>query len=499
MNQRKPSPDEELFEVIKRVEEMKEQGKILYLDAEQYEDIVEYYIYDKKFLKAAEIIEMALQIHPDNSRLQATQIALYIDEEKTEEARKAIDKVSDINSFPIRLIHIELLVVEGREKEARELLESFEEDEVEVDEMDCLDIGILCNDVGFNDKALYWLEKCLEYNPDNEDAILAICECKQAMGQYSETIDLYNKLIDIDPYSAEYWSGLGKSYFYLGQFDKAIEACDFALVSDEKAGEAYTTKGHAYYQLENYQESIIAYKEAWRLGSLEVEFAPMFIAFSYIGMEEWDNAYEYIKKAIARTNENSAVFPDLLINSARCLFNMNKAEEAHSTLDFVQERFPNNILASIYNGQYYLKEGNRELAMLHFDKAVEISPTADTWYQIGFVAMSNEDYEMAELAFEEVEKINPDYEDLAHNIAFVNSKLIGSDSILVNRKMLKERIRELVASGGGLPEKLNIEEYIQKFRGEGKSEEEIAELIIVLEQLNDLLENFDIDQEEDKR
>jgi tetratricopeptide (TPR) repeat protein len=495
MSQRKTSQDE-FRTMIERFREMKEEGKILYLDAEQYEDIVEFYIYNKDYKNAVEAIEMAMRIHPGNTRLIVTRIALYIDERKLEEAREMINKILDDNSFHIRLIHAELLIMEDKEEEASMVIDSF--DKEDIDEMDCLDIGLLCSDIGFNEKALYWLKRCLELNPENEEAIVAICECYQCMGQYEVTIPLYNKLIDKDPYSAEYWSGLGESYFYLGQFDKAIEACDFALVIDDKTGEAYTIKGHAYYQLENYKESVEAYREAWLLGSLESEYATMFIAFSYIGMEEWDNAYEYIKKAMTQVNENSLVFPDLLINSARCMFHTNKKEEAHSTLESAQERFPNNVLACTYNGKFYLKEGNREKAIINFDKAVAINPTADTWYQIGVFAMKCEDYEIAKNAFEHVEKINPDYENLTENMTYVTDKLFDERHLTINRKMFKERFRIMAACGGGRPEALNIDEYVRRAKEEGKSEKEIEKLIKVLEQLNDLLENFDIDQEEDE-
>ena len=254
------TPHDELRATVKRFREMKEEGKIPYLDAEEYEDIVEFYINSKDYKNAIEAIEMAMQIHPDNTILTVTRIALYIDEGKPEEARKLINKVLDDNSLHVRLIHAELLVVEGKEKEAGMIIDSF--DEEDMDEIDCLDIGFLCSDIGFNEKALYWLNKCLEFNPENEDALLAVCESYQSMGQYEATIPLYNRLIDKDPYSADYWAGLGESHFYMGQFDKAIEACDFALVIDNNTGEAYTFKGHAYYQLENYQKSVEAYKEA---------------------------------------------------------------------------------------------------------------------------------------------------------------------------------------------------------------------------------------------
>lgn len=497
MNQRKSSPDKELLAIIERFEQMKEEGKILYLDAEQYEDIIEFYINNKEFDKAAEVVDMALKIHPDQNRLTATRIALYIDENRLEEARETMDMVPDPDAFPIKLIHAELLAAEHRMNEAEQIFDSFNDQE-NLDEIDCLDIGLLCNDTGFYEKALYWFQKCLESNPDNEEAMLGICENYQYTGNYNLTIDLYNSLIDKDPYSATYWSGLGKSYFYMEEYGKAIEACDFAIVSDDKAGEAYAIKGHACYQLENFQESVNAYKEAWRLGSLENEFAPMFIAFSYIGLEDWDNANEYIKKAISYTDEESPMMPDLLINQARCLYRMDRKEEAHRILEFAQEKSPDNAIIYIYSGQFFLREGDYDKAIANFDKAVEVSPTADTWYQIGVNAMESNYYELAKEAFQNVEELNPDYEGLEENMQFILGKLVNEDYLLVNRKLFKERLRELTKMTGERPKPFDIESYVRQAEAQGKSPEEINEIITALEELNDVVENFDIDQEEDE-
>ena len=39
-------------------------------------------------------------------------------------------------------------------------------------------------------------------------------------------------------YSAPYWFGLARCYFEQQLFDKAIEACDYAIVSDEEFADA---------------------------------------------------------------------------------------------------------------------------------------------------------------------------------------------------------------------------------------------------------------------
>ena len=69
----------------------------------------------------------------------------------------------------------------------------------------------------------------------------------------------YNKLIDKNPYSAPYWFGLARCYFEQQLFDKAIEACDYAIVSDEEFADAYMMKGHAFYQLGNEESALENY------------------------------------------------------------------------------------------------------------------------------------------------------------------------------------------------------------------------------------------------
>ncbi|MDR3119179.1 MAG: tetratricopeptide repeat protein [Mediterranea sp.] len=496
MNQKKPSEDKKLLAMVKHFQEMKAEGKILYLDAEQYEEISDYYIRHENYKSAAEILETAMQIHPDNTRLMLARITLHIDEGEYKEARKKFDKIIDKNSFFVMVVHAELLFMEDKDIEAGLVIDSF--DERDLDETECLDVGLLCIGIGDDEKAVYWLKKSLELDPENEEAIQAICQCYQELDQYEETIPLYNKLLDKDPYSEDCWVGLAESHFYLGQYDKAIEASDFALVINDRNGDAYLFKGHAYYQLENNKEAIEAYTEAWLQGSLQSELATMLIAYSYIGMEEWDNAYKYIQQARAIANEDEPEFPEILVASARCLYHLNNKEEANSLIKSVQERFPDTTIAWIYEGEFLLEEGNRDKALLNFVKAVNIDPSADTWFRIGLLAKEYKEYELALKSFGHVGEIDPDYENLAENILCVTNRFFEECYIPLDRKMLKKHIREIVAKGGKVPDLLDLDKFALQAKKDGKSKEEIKKLVEALKQLNDLIENYDIDQIEDE-
>jgi tetratricopeptide (TPR) repeat protein len=489
-------PQDELRAIVERFQEAKKEGRILYLDMEQYEEIVNFFICKNDNKSAVEAIEMGTKVHPDNKKLIAVLVAMFLDEGEVGKARETINKVLDDKSFHVRVIHAELLFVEGKKEEALKLIDSFIDEEH--DESESIDIGVLCSDFEVYDKAIYWLNRSLEIDPEDEDALVAICDCYVHTKQYDAAIPLYNKLIDKNPYSSHYWSGLALSHFYMGRFDKAIEACDFALVIDDQIGEAYAIKGHSYYQLENFQESVNAYAKAFELGCSEAERIPLFIAFGFIGMENWDKAYDFIKTALTCTEESLPIYPDLLVNLARCQFHRKENAEGHRTLESVQKRFPHHVLAYTYNIKYYLEEGDRKNAIKNLNKAIAINPSAETWYQIGLLSMEGNEFELARNAFEHVKEIDSNYKNVKDNLTYVMNKLHDGMSIALDRGMLKKYLRNIVAEGKTRPERLNIDEYVRQAEKEGKSEKEIEDLIVVLDQLNDLLENFDIDQEEDE-
>lgn len=470
MIHRESSQDKEILALIERFEEVKGAGKTPYFDAEEYEDIVEFYMYNMKLDKAMEATEMGLRIHPDDTHLTTMQVVVYITKENLEEARRVLTPILNSNDLHIRLTHIQLLAAEGKGEKALEILRELKNEEN--DDNDCYDIGVTCFDVGFVPESLEWLEKSLSINPNSEYTLQTLCDYYQFAKDYDKTVRLYNKLIDKDPYEPEYWTGLARSYFHMGQYNETIDACDFAIVSNESYGEAYAYKAHAYCQLENFLEAIEYYKKALKLRGLEEDSALTFIAFSYIGLEDWNNAYDYLQKVIPLTEEKSLIMVDLLINSARCAFNLGKREEAHKTLEHVQELRPDNANAYIYSGAYYLKENKRDKAIEYFSRATTVADTADTWYQIAIWAASCEDFRLAIVAFDQVKRIEPNYDDLNLNISFAGGY-----------RGPNEPFGNIISSKD---EDFNLELISEQARLEGKSEKEIEELRSALDYLNNL-------------
>lgn len=496
MMQKNPSSSRKLTEIIKRYEAMKEENKVLYLDADQYADIVEQYTKEQRYTDAHEAILAGLKIHPSNTTLIIEQASLYIDAHKLKEAREVINTILNEKIISAQLLHIELLILEDKPEEADLILDNLKNEEL--DEDSCLDIAYLCIDVEYTEKAIYWIDKVLQSDSENEEALYTLCEYYQAKEKYDEAIKIFNRLLDKSPYSAKYWIGLAKTYFNLSQFDKAIEACDFSIVADEEEGEAYCIKAHSYYQLENYRVAIDIYKTAQRLKALDTHFASVFISFCYIELEEWENAYQYIERSITNIDENSPVYADLLLNAARCLYKTGKNKEAHLHCEIIQDRFPDYLNAYLYNGFYYLKENDEEKALENWEKAVQISPTSDTWSQIGLLCFECNHIKFAKTAFKKSRELNPHSSDTDNNLEYLLQKISEKkqislkkesiDKVFVTLEALSQKMKNFTKSDiDMLLDNFDIDRIMESIENKNNTPDDIQEVGKLLEELNSLI------------
>ncbi len=146
--------------------------------------------------------------------------------------------------------------VKGKVDEAEQLLDSIEDK----DELaNIVDIAYMYIDMGYPDKSSVMAEQRIEQLPEEEAFLAATADCFPCARIESKAETFYNRLIDKNPYSAPYWFGLARCYFEQQLFDKAIEACDYAIVSDEEFADAYIMKGHAFYQLGNEESALENY------------------------------------------------------------------------------------------------------------------------------------------------------------------------------------------------------------------------------------------------
>ena len=81
---------EEFKEILASYEKRGDKDRSIYLDADDFADIADYYLTNNKPMKAMKAIDMGLQIHPDEEVLLIVRSAAYIFQRQFDKAREIL-------------------------------------------------------------------------------------------------------------------------------------------------------------------------------------------------------------------------------------------------------------------------------------------------------------------------------------------------------------------------------------------------------------------------
>ncbi|KAA6345955.1 Beta-barrel assembly-enhancing protease [termite gut metagenome] len=412
MNADRLSPDDEAKELVQLVaqyEWMKSNNRNFYMDAEQILDIAEWYESNDEPDSAYDVLIHGLSLHPDHPDILISLAYSYIDKEQLEEAENIAGLIDDEYSVEVKMLKIELLFMQDKVSEAEMILDTISEEDPNL----YVDIAGLYIQRDNIPQGLLWFQKALALNPDDEDLVWTIAECCSGIERYEEAIHYYNQLIDKQPYSSDYWIGLAKVYFSQEQYDKTIEACDFALVGEGITGlsDAHLFKAHSLFQLQNYTESIKEYHEV--LLEPGGDFLPEYI-YTYIGscyneMGEWEQACTYYEKALHGVNtlelEKEAEAYMLL---AFCHYKMGRWEKAQELCHIMEDLYPNASEPYLLDGRIYFQNNDKENAARCWDYMLNKKPDDVSFLvEMGEFCLDAGDYERARFALEKVVAIEP--------------------------------------------------------------------------------------------
>ena len=192
------------------------------------------------------------------------------------------------------------------------------------------------------------------------------------LGQYSQSIPIYERAVAVDPEFAMAYSYMGAACFWLGYQSKATEYYQKALELSDRVSdrERYYIQGWAYMGSEKtYDKSIEAYNKLMELYPDDNE-GNNSLGLVYSLIEEWDKAIEPLISCIQRKDE--VIWPYLnlsIVYRAKGLY--DKAKE-------VLEYYLNNISdnAAIHNqlALTYLCQKKYDLALVEADKAISMEP-----------------------------------------------------------------------------------------------------------------------------
>lgn len=414
--------DEEELDItalVEKYEQMRALGKKMYLDADEFANLAEYYHSIGDSEEAELLITEGLTMHPGSPELMLMKGKTLVYSEMYQEALDYLQFFSDEGEIDLPLLRIESLLHLDRYEEAEKIIQSTLEQELTINDLYIFitETAYLLNDVDKFDRAIFFLEESMKIDESNPDALIDLSYAYEMKGNFEKAIENNNKLLDIDPYSFDGWVNIGKLYSMNDENNKAIDAFDFALTINENDISVLKMKALSLYY-DNVEEAIRIFKQCLEQAPND-ELLYDSLLEAYEAMEQYDEMMSLLDK-------KDEIFGSKGIVAKRAFVYLNKSDLQKATEIFNQ--IPDDEKDSL---DYYMLEGelafyneNYVQAEASYMKAALISEgNEDILDRLANISVVQEKYEQAASYLEELLEIAPDFPTAKSRLAFIRFEI----------------------------------------------------------------------------
>jgi len=190
-------------------------------------------------------------------------------------------------------------------------------------------------------------------------------------GEYNKAIQIYKNLLDLNP-KREYVfrNNLGLAYFYMQEYDKAIECLMKALEIRPNHIKTYLNLAWVYRERREFSKAVKTYEKALDKDSKNREAWEGLVNVYSFDIKEYDKAMDKIKKVIELEPENEIAWAYF----AGLNFNKGLIEGAIDACRHSIEINPKYKDAWGLLGKTLAHQGKNQEALEAYDKALEIDP-----------------------------------------------------------------------------------------------------------------------------
>lgn len=401
-------------DAISRYEMARTQNKSVYFDVEDYERILEHYFAFRKFDILHEVLVQAISQHPTSEVVQTNHFRYLVETDQIDDAEKLMAALDTLcaKEPEYNMQKGELYLKQRKAGEAEIAFKTAykltKEDKASL----LLDIADLFIEHGLLEKAHMYMAKARKLAPNDFEIISDLAHMYTEQHKWEDAEFLLNKLIDENPYNADFWGRIALVYEGKADIKKAIDALEYACLIDESDGFSWMNKGHLHFRLEQFDEAIRCYERyASTLSNKGLAF--YFIASCYEELEDFKATESYYRQAV-----------ELVENHADSWLGLGIA---------------------------YYRNGNYKDSMGCLEKAVELDDqNPDTFNFMGdcyrALGYDEESYD----AYAQSIKLNPDQEDVYVTMA---TPIMAAGNFSMSLQVFEEGIKQY-------PESVTLKVYL---------------------------------------
>ena len=389
---------------LTKFESMLKTNHVLFFDSEEFENIIHHYLNQGKIALAKKAIKLGLDQHPTSINLRLFRVEILVFEDKLSDADNLLNELYSLDPLNEE-IYIQKANICSKKDDHPQAIKVLKKalqltDDV-LDLYSLIGMEYLFLD-NFEEAKVYFM-KCLETDFDDYSALYNVIYCFEFLDQNEDAISYLNMFLDKNPYCEVAWHQLGKQYFILKDYKKALTAFDFAIISDDTFVGAYLERGKVLEELKRYEDAIENYTITLKLDD-PTSFALLRIGKCYEKLKNNDLALQYYDRT---THEDPLLdkgwiaitkFHNSKGDYQRALYYINKAinidsenmaywklySQINQRLNFFEEAergYKKTLELGNYElntwlsrGDLLIKLGEPEAAIYNFEQAIEFYP-----------------------------------------------------------------------------------------------------------------------------
>lgn len=406
----------EFKDKFKIYEEAVQQGNSVYMEPEDLVDIAEFYHSRDDYKKSLNAVNYAINMFEGATLplVFRARLALFHenDPDKADSFVEQIDDKTDLDYFYIKA---EIMLVKDQVQQADTF---FEERMNNIDDEEredfITDVATLFADYDIFDKAQKWLSMAT----DQTSAYYKELKGRIALGNgnYEESENIFNELIDGDPFSGPYWNNLASTQFLRNHINESITSSEFSIAINPNDEEAILNKANGLFSLGNYEEALEYYRHFSQLCP-EEETGEIFQGIALVNLNRLEEAVEHLKKAEKLSSEQSPNLKEIYKELAFTLSRLGKLNEAlHYTNKIEALDKEDKVGIMTLRGHLYLENEHTKEAEECFKYAMLNTKTPSN--TVFTIAVSTYDCGFIQLAYKMLHNLLDNMTDDDWNIGY---------------------------------------------------------------------------------
>ena len=426
--------DPRFKELVTRFEQMMRHNQSAFFDADELEDIIDFYGENGDFTSLLSVVEFGLSIYPLNHMLMLKEAQALLSLGKITQGIQRLKKLEKIEKSEELCLTLASVYSQQREhqKSIKYLREALSFSSGENDTEIYLEMAFEYENMSRFDKAKDVLKEAILKFGDNEMLLHELAFVFENLGGAAESVEYFSKLTDVDPYSYAAWYNLGNALQSSDQVVAAIEAYDYCIAIQEDFTPAYYNKAHCLFKQENYIDSIRVFEETYAYEP------PQAHVFCHIGecfekLQEFDKAIFYYRKSISADES----YADAYLGIGLTLDFQGKTEEGLAFIDKAMVMDPDNTDYLLFKLDIVSRNADNKRAHDTIEALLNYHRhSADMFLDVSEYYMHMDDFERAMLIIDEG----------IHELAESNQLLIRKASYYFLRNQMNECLAILLQS-----------------------------------------------------